>query len=149
MLPSPKRAYQFQKNVALQRGISWEFTYETWLAWWLDQLGLEWQLMRGRKAGQYCMARYGDAGAYNEQNVRCILHTDNTKEAAPRMCKAFRIQRGPKPCYRSKRQLKLSKEQIIAIRQTLGTNRDIAAQYGVCYSYICRIRQQKRRQLSQ
>src|SRR5258705_12956785 len=125
MLPSPKRAYQFQKNVALQRNISWEFTYKTWLAWWLDQLGPKWQLMRGKKAGQYCMARYGDVGAYSVQNVRCILHTANTKEAAPRM----RSKRG-----------KLSKESILAIREALGTTREIALSYGVSQPCVSKIK---------
>lgn len=116
-MPSTRRAYQFQLNVARQRGIPWELTYGTWCAWWEQQLGVNWHQMRGRKAGQYVMARYNDIGPYSVENVKCILHTDNTKEAAPRM--------------RGKRKAKLSKELVLAIRAASGVTRDIAAQYGI------------------
>lgn len=144
-MPSPSRLYQFQKNVAYQRAIPWEFTYEIWLAWWEQQLGPNWPKYRGRKAGQYVMARIGDQGAYNPQNVRCILHTENTKEAAPRMTKAYRLQRGAKPFVRRRTTLKLTKEQVLAIRAMQGTSAAIARQFGVSASFISRIRHSKRR----
>lgn len=102
-ITTPIRAYRSQKNVARQRGISWELTYETWCAWWNDQLGPDWFKLRGRKAGQYCMSRYGDNGSYSLENIRCILHAANTKEAAPRMLKTFRQARGPKVFHGSNR----------------------------------------------
>ena len=102
-MPSPIQAYRSQKNVARQRGIPWELTYETWTAWWLAQLGPDWFTMRGRRTGQYCMSRKGDIGPYSLENVRCVLHAENTKEAAPRMLKTFRQSRGPKAFLRSPR----------------------------------------------
>jgi len=103
-MTSPIKAYRSQCNVARQRNIPWELTYETWCAWWEQQLGPNWFQLRGRKAGQYCMSRYGDIGPYSMENIRCILHTENTKEAAPRMRKTFRQAYGPKVFYRSPRE---------------------------------------------
>lgn len=138
---TPVRAYHSQKNVARQRGIPWELTYGTWIAWWEAQLGPNWFTMRGRKAGQYCMSRKGDIGAYNLENIRCILHVENSREAAPRMTKAFKQKRGPKVFYGSARPYKkgrpkLSKEQVIAIKTMNGSNAAIARQFGVSAALV-------------
>lgn len=71
-----KLAYNSQKCAAGKRGIDWQFTYETWLAWWGDDI-----VNRGRCLGQLCMARYNDTGPYHPDNVKKITHADNVREA--------------------------------------------------------------------
>ena len=131
-MPSPRQAYNSQKNCAKQRNIPWELTFEIWIAWWQAQLGPNWLQLRGKRAGQYCMARYGDAGAYNIQNIKCILHTANTKEAKPR--KTY-CRTAPSP--------KATKDQILAILAMSGTSADIARQFGLSQSWVWRIRNER------
>jgi hypothetical protein len=37
--------------------------------------------LRGSKKGQYCMARFDDKGPYAIWNIKCILGSDNIREA--------------------------------------------------------------------
>jgi hypothetical protein len=133
-MPSPRQAYNNQKNCARQRNIPWELTYETWSDWWLAQLGPNWARLRGKRSGQYCMARHGDIGAYSLENIKCILHTANTKEAKPRQSYC---RKAPPP--------KLTKEQVTAIKSMSGTSADIARQIGLSQSWVWRIRNDKAR----
>jgi hypothetical protein len=59
-----KKQYNCQKSTAKGRNIDWHFTYETWLAWWGTDI-----INRGRKTGQLVMARIGDQGSYDPNNV--------------------------------------------------------------------------------
>jgi hypothetical protein len=73
-----KEHYIRHKYNSKQRGIDFELTYEQWLEIW-ESSGFA--HLRGRKKGQYVMARYGDIGSYSINNV-CIVpqeknHTDS------------------------------------------------------------------------
>jgi hypothetical protein len=69
-----KRQYNTQKSSAKGRNIPWHFTYESWLAWWDSDIS-----NRGRGAGQLVMARYGDVGPYQSDNVFKCLFEDNVR----------------------------------------------------------------------
>ena len=71
-----KHKYQCQKNTAIIRNIEWHFTFESWLAWWGDDI-----VNRGRNHGQLVMARIGDLGPYHPSNVRKLTCGENYKEA--------------------------------------------------------------------
>ena len=58
------KAYHTQRKAAEQRGIEWQFTLKTWVAWWGDDYQY-----RGRCSGQLVMARKGDAGPYSPSNT--------------------------------------------------------------------------------
>lgn len=73
-------AYYQQKHTSKTRGIPFELTRVEWFKWWEDNLGPDWYEKRGRKTGQYVMARIGDVGPYKLGNIKCILCTDNCKE---------------------------------------------------------------------
>ena len=73
-----KARYTQQLCAARKRGIEWLFTFETWWKMW-EESG-QW-LNRGRKSGQYCMARKGDQGPYSPDNVDIVLVNVNTSDA--------------------------------------------------------------------
>ena len=74
------RAYVSQKKHAKRRGIHWRFEPEEWLWWWIENLGPDWFEKRGRRKGQYVMARYKDQGIYAWWNVNCVTVEDNRKD---------------------------------------------------------------------
>jgi hypothetical protein len=53
-------------------------SFDDWLKIWRDSGRLA---ERGRKRGQYCMARFKDSGPYAVGNVKIILSGDNLSEA--------------------------------------------------------------------
>lgn len=70
-------AYKNQKWLAKNyRNIEWHFTYESWLAWWGDDI-----VNRGKGKDKLVMARYGDQGPYHPDNVRKATHGENITEA--------------------------------------------------------------------
>jgi hypothetical protein len=71
-------AYRRQRNNADRRGIAWLFTFATWLAVWRESGLLH---MRGRRKGQYVMARFGDVGPYAPHNVCIKPAEENVSEA--------------------------------------------------------------------
>ena len=71
-----KEKYHTQHTGARNRGIDWQFTYESWLAWWGDDI-----VNRGNKSGQLVMARIGDTGPYHPDNVRKVTCNENHSEA--------------------------------------------------------------------
>lgn len=73
-----RSAFYSQRNTARERGIEFLLTFDEWLQIWLDSGHLQ---ERGRKCGQYCMARFGDKGPYAIGNVKIILHGENLREA--------------------------------------------------------------------
>jgi hypothetical protein len=131
-MPSPRQAYNSQKNCARQRGIPWELTFEIWSAWWREQLGPDWFQLRGKRIGQYVMARHGDIGAYSIENIKCILHTANTKEAKPRQSYC---RKAPSP--------KVTSDRKAAILAMSGTSAAIARQFGLSQSWVWRIRNER------
>lgn len=73
-----RRKYLMQKKQAGRRGISWEMTYIQWIKIWLES-GHWYE--RGKKRGQYQMARFGDKGPYSPDNVKIITGKENIQEA--------------------------------------------------------------------
>ena len=69
--------YHVQKCGAKRRGIEWQFTFESWVEWWEDNLGFNWVKERGKHRGQYQMARKGDKGPYSPQNAECLKVEDH------------------------------------------------------------------------
>lgn len=76
-----RSAWHDQGRQAHKRGIEWDFSFDDWCGWWVKHLGPNWFWMRGRRKGQYVMARYYDDGPYVIHNVKCIKSEDNVKEA--------------------------------------------------------------------
>jgi NUMOD3 motif len=72
-----RQAFRDQRNVAKARGIDFLLTFEEWLNFWQDSGRL---FERGRKEGQYCMARFGDTGPYALGNIKIIKHSENSSE---------------------------------------------------------------------
>lgn len=71
-----KAAYFGQKSAAARRGIEWKFTFETWLAFWGDDI-----TRRGPRHDQLCMQRFGDSGPYSPDNVKKGYAMENAKTA--------------------------------------------------------------------
>jgi len=76
---SAKYGYKYASHhiSAQKRGILFELSYGQWLKIWIWSGHLH---ERGRKIGQYCMARIGDTGPYAVDNVKIILRTENSRE---------------------------------------------------------------------
>lgn len=72
---TPKGKYSVQKTSAKQRGIAWEFTFETWWNVWEKVFHL-----RGPGPEQLCMARIGDIGPYSPTNIKLITNRENDRE---------------------------------------------------------------------
>jgi hypothetical protein len=71
-----KQHYNRQKYNAIHiRNIEWHFTFESWLAWWGDDI-----VNRGSRKGQLVMARNGDTGPYHPDNVRKATVSENCSE---------------------------------------------------------------------
>jgi len=70
-----RQAYWSQKCSAGKRNIEWHFTYETWLAWWGDDI-----VNRGKGKGKMVMGRHGDVGPYNAKNCKKITMEENFSE---------------------------------------------------------------------
>ena len=73
----PAQAFTTQKFNALSRGIEWKFKFSDWWNLW-EESG-HWE-NRGRERGQYVMARLGDTGAYEVDNVEIITCTQNIRD---------------------------------------------------------------------
>ena len=71
-----KQKYNSQKNSAKRRGIDWQFTFESWLNWWGDDI-----INRGKYKGQLVMARYGDQGPYHPNNVYKATTKENQNDS--------------------------------------------------------------------
>lgn len=75
---TPYGRYRQHRRDALGRGIKFKLTFEQWCRIW-EQSG-KWAL-RGRKRGQYVMARFGDRGPYSVSNVHIITSEQNHIDA--------------------------------------------------------------------
>lgn len=117
-LRKAKRCYIVQVNDARKRAIAWEFTFDTWWAMWRASGRYA---ERGRRRGQYVMARYGDVGPYSPSNVRVCLAAENGRESAS----------------------KLTEAQVREIRCAVGQHKDLAARYGVSRSLVTEIRNRR------
>ena len=74
---TPKGKYCRHKANAKKRGVEWQFTFETWWAFW-ESSG-KWPY-RGNRKGKYQMARNGDRGPYSPSNCRIVKQESNTAE---------------------------------------------------------------------
>jgi hypothetical protein len=72
-----KPKFYAHRSLAKGRGIPFLMTFEQWLQIWESSDHLH---ERGRRRGQYVMARYGDRGAYEVGNVRTITVEENGAE---------------------------------------------------------------------
>lgn len=116
-------AFLRHESGAAQRDIAFHFSYEDWCQWWKDNLGPDWFQKRGKTLGKYCMARNGDKGPYHPDNVRCITHSENSREQP-----------------RSK---KLTETQVTEIYLSDKTKNALAAEYNVSIYAIKDIRKKK------
>lgn len=73
--------YAAQKKKAALRGIPFRMTLGEWWSVWLASG--KWG-DRGRGAGRYCMARHGDAGAYELGNVSIQSNSINSRDGLHR-----------------------------------------------------------------
>jgi hypothetical protein len=71
-------AFRCQKSEAKRRGIVWDMPYWEWLQIWQESGRLS---ERGRRGGQWVMARRGDQGAYERKNVSIARVETNNREA--------------------------------------------------------------------
>ena len=72
---TPRQKYGNAMRSAQQRGIEWQFTFESWMEWWGDDF-----ILRGPKADDLCMARNGDQGPYHPSNVQKKTNAENVRE---------------------------------------------------------------------
>jgi hypothetical protein len=122
--------YSSQRQHAKARGIPFSLTFEEWVEIW-DNSG-KWHL-RGKKKGQYVMARNEDKGGYEKGNVSIIPATIN-----------IQLQRAARPAPTlGKNWKRLAKEQVIEIRNSSETQGDLAKKYKVAKSTIWSIQNKK------
>ena len=69
-----KGRFRGHANGAKRRGIAFDFTFETWLAWWGDDLD-----KMGKLSEQLCCARRGDTGPYSPDNCVKLPNAVNHK----------------------------------------------------------------------
>jgi len=70
------KAYNAQRHNAKRRGIGWEFSFESWIEWWGDDLAL-----RGKGKNQLQMQRPHDQGPYSPSNARKGHPVQNSRTA--------------------------------------------------------------------
>lgn len=68
--------YNSQKSNAKRRGIEWQFTFESWLKFWGDDI-----YKRGTGHDKLCMQRFSDSGPYHPDNVRKDYAMQNARTA--------------------------------------------------------------------
>jgi hypothetical protein len=84
-----RREYEQQRRAAKNRGIIWEFTFQSWRKVW-DDSGRYGQ--RGRHVGQYSMQRILDGDRYAPQTVEILVNRENART----MSNKLRYRRGPR-----------------------------------------------------
>ncbi|MCP5328568.1 MAG: hypothetical protein R3E75_08145 [Steroidobacteraceae bacterium] len=75
---TPRGQFEQQRRGAKRRGIEFLLTFEEWLNVWQDSGRFH---ERGKRPGQYVMARRGDAGPYVLGNVYVTTIEQNTRDA--------------------------------------------------------------------
>ena len=75
---TPRGKYHVQKSRAKERGIPFLLTFEEWWDIWLASG--KWE-QRGRRSGQYAMARPGDQGPYARGNIEICLVQKNVGDS--------------------------------------------------------------------
>jgi hypothetical protein len=77
ILRKAKDQFFNQRCAARYRRIKWKMTFEEWWKIWSDSGHWE---KRGRRVGQYVMARFGDKGPYSVENVKIMRAEANIQE---------------------------------------------------------------------
>jgi hypothetical protein len=72
-----KNKFNVHKSGAKSRNISFNFTFDEWLNFWIESGHWE---ERGNKKGQYVMSRKNDIGPYELGNVYIQLGEQNLKD---------------------------------------------------------------------
>jgi hypothetical protein len=72
-----RNKWRHHKGNAKTRGVRFLLAFDDW--WDIWKRSGKWPL-RGTHAGQYCMSRFGDAGAYEAGNVFINLFAQNTSD---------------------------------------------------------------------
>lgn len=108
MIKLAKARYKQQECQARNRKIEWLFTFETWWKMW-EESG-HWN-ERGRKIGQYCMARKGDIGPYSPDNVDIVVVSKNTSDARKGKPGPWAGKKMPPEAIEKMRQAKLGHKQ--------------------------------------
>lgn len=72
-----RHKYNQATNNARVRNIPFLLSFDEWCGLWIESG--KWE-QRGWRRGQYCMARFGDKGAYEVGNVRICLAEENRAE---------------------------------------------------------------------
>ena len=87
------RSWIAQRDTAKARGIPFHFSLLAWRLWWQCQLArLGPDAKRGRARDSYVMARIGDRGAYETDNVQCITLAQNSADQPRETRDAARIK---------------------------------------------------------
>jgi len=120
-----RTSFTKQRHKAKTRGIEFNFTFEEWCSWWEANLGPDWPVKRGRKLGQYVMARKGDSGPYRADNVLCITAQENVK-----MSFELRGILPREPAKRVRKKYgKLTPKEVRTIFRTQATQRALSKKY--------------------
>jgi len=67
--------FREQKQNARRRNISFDFTYDSWIEWWGEDI-----VNRGKGKDKLVMARNNDTGAYHPDNVIKMLNQENVRQ---------------------------------------------------------------------
>lgn len=73
-----KRKWWDQRQSARRRGIEFDFSFESWLQFWLDSG--HWYQRGIKSADSYVMSRFNDTGPYRLDNVVIKSNRDNAQE---------------------------------------------------------------------
>jgi hypothetical protein len=74
---TPRDRYDSHKANAKKRGVEFKFLFSEWMKMWEESGHFK---DRGKGKNKYCMARFGDVGAYEVGNVHIITNSENRKE---------------------------------------------------------------------
>lgn len=132
-----KNYFYQQKRNAKQRGIEFLFTFEEWVKWWEDNLGADWQSLRGKGKNLYQMTRYKDEGSYEWGNVGCKTHQQNSQEKFAN----GKVSKGNTGI----NLIKLTNEQVVYIRESDLGCISLAQKFEVDRTTIWRIKTCRRR----
>jgi hypothetical protein len=72
-----RNKYRLHKATAALRGIDFLLTFKQWFEIWESSGHMH---ERGRRKGEYVMARKGDRGAYALGNIKIITQDENSSE---------------------------------------------------------------------
>lgn len=81
-----RQKYNEQRARAKGRNIEWQFTFQSWLAWWGDDI-----VNRGLGKHQLVMCRKGDTGPYHPDNCYKASQSQNAIDAS--LTEKFRLGR--------------------------------------------------------